>query len=43
MLDPSPQAADQATDPAAKTEWTRWKPRFFAIWTGQALPIIDSA
>lgn len=39
MSDPSPQTVS----PPAQTEWLHWKPRFFAIWTGQALSMIGSA
>lgn len=36
-------ASSEALGQKSETQWANWKPRFFTIWTGQALSMIGSA
>ncbi len=36
-------ASSEALGQKPETQWANWKPRFFTIWTGQALSMIGSA
>ena len=36
-------ASSETLGQKSETQWVNWKPRFFTIWTGQALSMIGSA
>jgi len=40
---PPARSAELSTEQSTAAQWVNWKPRFFTIWTGQALSMIGSA